>query len=43
MAFPFPDQDSSLLSVLAAANGLVVHPAAADAMTPGDEIDAIFF
>lgn len=43
IAFPFPNQDSSLLSVLAAANGLVVHPAGADAMTPGQVIDAIFF
>lgn len=43
IAFPFPNQDSSLLSVLAAANGLVVHPAGADVMSPGDEIDAIFF
>ena len=43
IAFPFPNQDSSLLSVLAASNGLVVHPAGAEAMTPGDKIDAIFF
>ena len=43
IAFPFPNQDSSLLSVLAAANGLVVHAAGAGAMAPGEAIDAIFF
>ncbi len=43
IAFPFPNQDSSLLSVLAAANGLVVHPANAPAMAAGEGIEAIFF
>jgi molybdopterin molybdotransferase len=43
IAFPFPNQDSSLLSVLAAANGLVIHPAGAGAMAAGEDIQAIFF
>ncbi len=43
IAFPFPNQDSSLLSVLAAANGLIIHPPGADAMPAGAEIQAIFF
>lgn len=40
-AFLFPNQDSSLLSVLAAANALVVQPADGAAMDKGEEIDAI--
>ncbi len=43
IAFPFPNQDSSLLSVLAAANGLVVHQTGASGMKAGEIIDAIFF
>ncbi|MEO0360837.1 MAG: molybdopterin-binding protein, partial [Pseudomonadota bacterium] len=39
--FPFPNQDSSVLSVLAAANGLAVHPPGAGAMAAGEEIDVI--
>jgi molybdopterin biosynthesis enzyme len=31
------------LSVLAAANGLVIHPAGAGAMAAGEDIQAIFF
>lgn len=41
VAFPFPDQDSSLLSVLAAANALVVQPPNGPARETGEEIDAI--
>lgn len=41
LAFPFPDQDSSLLSILAAANALVVMPPDAGARAAGEEIDAI--
>jgi len=43
IAFPFPNQDSSLLSVLAASNGLIIHPPGADEMPVGAEIQAIFF
>lgn len=43
IAFPFLNQDSSLLSVLASANGLIVHPPGAGEMAAGDEIQAIFF
>lgn len=41
VVFPFPNQDSSLLSVLAAANALAVAPPGAPAMAKGAEIDVI--
>ncbi|MFN3262456.1 MAG: gephyrin-like molybdotransferase Glp [Pikeienuella sp.] len=41
VVFPFPNQDSSLLSVLAAANALAVIPPGVGAMAPGEEIDVI--
>ncbi|MEO1611599.1 MAG: gephyrin-like molybdotransferase Glp [Pseudomonadota bacterium] len=41
VAFPFPNQDSSVLSVLAAANGLVVRPPKAPAATAGDPVEVI--
>ncbi|QIE53971.1 molybdopterin molybdotransferase MoeA [Pikeienuella piscinae] len=41
LVFPFPDQDSSLLSVLAAANALIVMPPGAAARKAGEEIDTI--
>ncbi len=41
VVFPFPNQDSSLLSVLAAANALAVIPPGAGAMAAGEEIDVI--
>lgn len=43
LAFPYPTQDSSMLSILAAANGLIVHPPKAEPMAAGETIDAIFF
>jgi molybdopterin molybdotransferase len=43
LVFPFPNQDSSMLSVLAAANGLAVRPPKAPAAMPGDSIEVIFF
>ena len=39
--FPFPDQDSSILSVLAAANALAIRPPHAPAASTGDEIEVI--
>lgn len=39
--FPFPNQDSSLLSVLAAANALAIHPPGAGAMEKGETIEVI--
>ena len=41
LVFPFPNQDSSLLSVLANANALAIHPANAPEMAAGEEIEVI--
>lgn len=41
VVFPFPAQDSSMLSILAAANALAVHAPGAGAMAAGDMIDVI--
>ncbi len=43
LVFPFPNQDSSMLSVLAAANGLAVRPPDAPAAKTGDPVEVIFF
>lgn len=41
VVFPFPDQDSSLLSVLAAANALFVAPPGAGPFAKGEEVEVI--
>ncbi|MEL7462584.1 MAG: gephyrin-like molybdotransferase Glp [Pseudomonadota bacterium] len=41
VAFPYPNQDSSILSVLAAANGLVVRPPKAPEAKAGDVVEVI--
>ena len=41
VAFAFPNQDSSLLSVLAAANALIVRPPNAPPASVGEKIEAI--
>lgn len=41
IAFPYPNQDSSLLSILASANALIVMPANAEAREAGDEVEVI--
>lgn len=43
VAFPYPNQDSSILSVLAASNGVIVHPPKAAPLPAGTMIDAIMF
>ncbi|MEM7545344.1 MAG: gephyrin-like molybdotransferase Glp [Pseudomonadota bacterium] len=43
IAFPFPNQDSSILSVLAASNGVIVHPPKAAPQPAGSLIHAILF
>lgn len=42
-AFPFPSQDSSLLSILASSNGLIIHPANAPAAEVGETLSALRF
>jgi len=42
LVFPFPNQDSSMLSVLAAANGLAIRQPGAPAAKPGDPVEVIF-
>ncbi|MFV0473891.1 MAG: molybdopterin molybdenumtransferase MoeA, partial [Pikeienuella sp.] len=41
IAFPYPNQDSSLLSILASANALIVMPPDAPAHDKGDMVEAI--
>ncbi|MEX2520607.1 MAG: hypothetical protein WD969_14890 [Paracoccaceae bacterium] len=41
VVFPFPNQDSSLLSVLASANALAIAPPGAGPFAKGDEIEVI--
>lgn len=43
VATPFPAQDSSMLSLLAAADGLVIRPPFAPAATRGDRVDVVLF
>ena len=42
IAFPYPNQDSSILSVLAAANALIVRPPRAPEAQPGEMAEAVF-
>jgi molybdopterin molybdotransferase len=43
VATPFPAQDSSMLSLLAAADGLVIRPPLAPAAARGDAVEAVLF
>jgi molybdopterin molybdotransferase len=43
VATPFPAQDSSMLSLLAAADGLVVRPPHAPATARGETVEAVLF
>lgn len=43
VATPFPAQDSSMLSLLAAADGLVIRPPFAPAAARGDAVEAMLF
>ena len=43
VATPFPAQDSSMLSLLAAADGLVIRPPLAPAAASGDAVEAVLF
>jgi molybdopterin molybdotransferase len=43
VATPFPAQDSSMLSLLAAADGLVIRPPLAPAAARGDTVEAMLF
>jgi molybdopterin molybdotransferase len=38
MATPFPDQDSSLVTVFAEADALILRPIGGPAAAPGDEV-----